>query len=140
MKIQTSKPFTGFNGYKVFHKKEGRWLVILRDPINKKHTTISHARYLMSVKLGRRLTPNESVDHINNNRVDDRIENLQILTPLENTLKSNVKIIRDFICPICRKPFTRKRNPAIQTPACSRSCGGKLAFFTFLNRIKQQSA
>lgn len=50
----------------------------------KEQKTISYARYLMSVKLGRELRPDETVDHIDNNKLNDDINNLQILTWKEN--------------------------------------------------------
>lgn len=53
----------------------------------KERTTISYARYLMSVKLNRFLDRNEEVDHIDNDKTNDSIENLQILSSKENKEK-----------------------------------------------------
>jgi hypothetical protein len=50
--------------------------------------SMSYARYLMCVAEGRRLGENEHVDHIDNDRKNDRLDNLQILTPSENIRKS----------------------------------------------------
>lgn len=50
-------------------------------------STVSYARYLMAVKLGRFLTDQEEVDHIDDNRTNDDINNLQILTPKQNREK-----------------------------------------------------
>lgn len=52
-------------------------------------TTMTYARWLMTQHLGRALFPDEQVDHINEDSLDDRIENLQILTRSANTTKSN---------------------------------------------------
>jgi hypothetical protein len=52
--------------------------------------TISYARYLMSTHLGRLLTDEEHVDHINDIKLDDRIENLQILSQKENNIKAGL--------------------------------------------------
>jgi len=41
---------------------------------------ILYSRYLMEKKIGRYLKPNENVHHINNNPLDDRIENLEIMS------------------------------------------------------------
>ena len=48
-------PYNDYKIYKVFHNKEKRNYAILvpLDNSNKKRTTISYARYLMSVKEGR---------------------------------------------------------------------------------------
>lgn len=55
---------------------------------DKTGTVISYARYLMSVKLGRYLTEDEEVDHINRDPTDDNIENLQVLTIVDHKLKT----------------------------------------------------
>lgn len=54
---------------------------------NGSQTSISYARWLMQEHLGRELTSDEHVDHINEDPTDDRIENLQILTCKENNQK-----------------------------------------------------
>ena len=51
-------------------------------------TSMSHARWVMTQHLGRRLEEHEHVDHINEDPQDDRIENLQLLTPRDNSRKS----------------------------------------------------
>jgi len=81
-------PFDKYWIYKVFHRKENRWQanLILIDNISIR-TTISYARYLMSVKLGRFLEKSEQVDHIDNDCTNDSINNLQILSQNENLSK-----------------------------------------------------
>ena len=88
-RIQADFPFEDYWLYKVWHEKEGRFQanLILISNI-KKRTTVSYARYLMSIHLGRFLTKEEHVDHIDENRSNDSIDNLQILSKQENKLKS----------------------------------------------------
>ena len=45
---------------------------------------MQYARALMANKIGRLLTRSEHVHHINGDKMDDRIENLQILSPSEH--------------------------------------------------------
>ena len=73
----------------------------------------------MSVTLKRYLTNQEHVDHIDNDKTNDSISNLQILTPKENNQKSFLKgeTLLDFICPICKKEFTN-----IYKPICNWWC------------------
>ena len=96
-------------------------------------TSVSYARYLMSVSLGRYLSRNEHVDHINGNKMDDRIENLQILSQHENNIKSVrennlTRKTTEFKCPVCGVLFIRASHnynyrPNFK-PTCSRRCGG----------------
>lgn len=53
-------------------------------------SSMSYARWVMTQHLGRVLESWEHVDHKNENTLDDRIENLQILTPGDNNRKSNL--------------------------------------------------
>jgi hypothetical protein len=77
--------FDGMIVYKQWHKKIGRWCAYLYNPNTKERTTMAWAKYLMCLHLGRMLDPNtETVDHINDDKTDDRIENLQLLTRNEN--------------------------------------------------------
>ena len=67
------------------------------------------------------------VDHINGDRMDDRIENLQKISRRYNNIKdkpSKNMIIRK--CPVCNDEFIfEKRNIAFRpNPCCSRKCAG----------------
>ena len=92
------------------------------------HTTMSYARYLMSVHLSRELSKDEHVDHKNDDKLDDRVENFQLLTPAQNHQKytaANPKKMFSLICPVCDVAFERyKRQMYGKTnPCCSRACG-----------------
>lgn len=87
MKIKVESPFDKDWKYAyIVSNRENRKMVCLFNAINKR-TTISYARYLMSVKLGRILDKNEQVDHIDNNKTNDSIDNLQLMKPEENRQK-----------------------------------------------------
>lgn len=132
-------PYQGNVFYRQFNTKNGRWMIHMRHVGTGYKTTTSYARYLMSVKEGRLLGRNEQVDHINDNKADDRLENLQILTPRANTIKSKAKNAKrarmaDLICPTCGVAFQRKAAQiewkllAGREPACSKTCGGKRGY------------
>lgn len=101
---------------------------------------ISYARYLWEEAYG--TIPNGyEVDHINNDKTDDRLENLQLLTREDNIKKmllSRKKSIVKLICPICKKEFYfEKRNLSTRpNPCCSRQCGHKKGALTLKNRKK----
>lgn len=87
--LPSKKPYEHYIVYgPSLSKSESRRVVVLVDKETKKKTSTSYARYLMSTHIGRMLTKEEKVDHINNDKLDDRIENFQILTHSENLRKS----------------------------------------------------
>ena len=112
MKIDLEYPFTELYKAGYTHvSSEGRRYITLRK-FNGGIDGTSYARYLMSVKLGRFLTNQEEVDHIDENRTNDDINNLQILTPEQNREKQRLHYINnvqqkfDLACPYCGKDFT----------------------------------
>lgn len=127
MKIELEFPFNDIwrHGYIVINKENRRMVCLVNSKTFR--TTISYARYLMCVKERRILAKNEHVDHINDDKTNDSIENLQILTQRENIIKSckTGETINNFICPICSKKFelTARQSHKIN-PTCSRRCGG----------------
>ncbi len=101
---------------------------------NGSRTTLSWARYLMCVELGRILEADEHVDHIDENKLHDEMSNLQILTPSQNTRKSARKRGRlwiELVCLGCEEHFFRPKNQTHlskggRTTSCSRKCRSKV--------------
>jgi hypothetical protein len=127
--VKAEYPFLGFTLYKVFHKKEKRFYVCLVG--KNKRMTMSFARYLMSCKLQRKLKKIEEVDHINENKEDDSINNLQILSkPAHRKKSAKGETMVTLMCPECGREFMRpRRNTHIikggRPTTCSRKCGYK---------------
>ena len=95
-------------------------------------STISYARYLLSVSLGRELLGIEEVDHIDGDRSNDDLSNLQILTKKEHSIKTTMEDRSQdyvlFTCPVCFSLFVMRSGLAASralNPKCSRSCNGK---------------
>ena len=115
MAQQAEYPFNNYNLYIVHHKAEGRQyacLVPIDPSMGLKRTTLSYARYLMCVKEGRILNPEEQVDHIDNDKSNDDINNLQILTQRENNIKEGKRRGTNMVylrCPWCGTMFFRER-------------------------------
>lgn len=61
-----------------------------------KRTTMTYARWMMTQNLGRPLTKDEHVDHINEDAMDDRLENYQILSLSEHATKTLTGRISPF--------------------------------------------
>lgn len=120
--------------YGPYLRKDGRKHVIHYDTDTGKRRTQSYPRYLMEQHLGRELLPDETVDHINEDFTDDRIENLQLLSLADNIrLASKGPIMLRFVCPCCKKPFSirqsqykhNQKKMGKRGPFCSRRCAGK---------------
>ena len=103
-----------------------KFMVIVRDDGSK--STITYARYLMLGKV----KEHEVVDHIDENRTNDSIDNLQPLTRGENAAKTNKHLARGRRtitrwCGHCGKEFQwapRKDNQGLVF--CSKRCNGKV--------------
>jgi hypothetical protein len=117
--------------------KDGRKRVVIVNEDGSKRTK-SYPRLLMEQHLGRELTEEETVDHINNDFTDDRIENLQILSREENASKAMIgrnRATHSFTCPCCGKESVKyladvkhNRSKAKSGPYCSRQCAGKATY------------
>lgn len=133
MIIKSDFPFEQYTVYKNFHKKMKRMQCCLvnKNDYNDRRT-LTYAKYILSVKLGRILNSEEEVDHINGDKTDDRTENLQILTRAqhkEKTLSETpIAAMTVIICKMCEKEFeTLTKNIKFKLEKnkhifCSRSC------------------
>jgi hypothetical protein len=111
------------------HGKDGRGRVDLVN-CEEDRTTTSYARYLLAVKLGRYLTEYEEADHIDTDRTNDSIDNLQVLTVEKHREKTSKEFsgrtMIALVCDHCGKDFEREvRNVKYQHNFCCRSCAGK---------------
>ena len=106
--------------------KEPRRVATLRKA-NGEMTSMSYAKYLYTSAYNTDIADGDTIDHINGNKMDDRIENLQVLSKRYNIQKDHKHkemIIR--VCPVCKTEFLYpKRNLHTHpNPCCSRRCGG----------------
>lgn len=111
---QAEYPFDDYWLYIILHKKQNRYMANLIHKTNKTRTTFAYSKYLMCVNLKRILSRDEQVDHIDGNKLNDAIENLQILTSAENLRKMVIEtgksaIVYDLLCTECNISFKRKR-------------------------------
>lgn len=112
-------------GYLITNKESRRIVILYKN--NKTTKTISYARYLYTSFYKTDLSKDIDVDHINGNKLDDRIENLQSISKKYNIQKDHKKKECVLLtCPICGIEFLfEKRNLSTHpNPCCSRKCGG----------------
>lgn len=111
------------SGYLNTNTEGRKTLALYNNP--KDRSSVSYARYLMSVKLGRFLTADEQVDHIDKNKANDSLDNLRVISQKENILYSAERsILKKICCMCCKEFFVEARFARQQT--CSRQCGTNL--------------
>lgn len=101
-------------------KEDGRKHVILYNSAAKVRTTLSYPKYLVERMLGRVLIEPETVDHINKDFTDDRLENLRVLDRVTNACtgrKHKVHLINT-----CKQCATKFRPQRQTTKYCSNKC------------------
>lgn len=139
MEIQLLPPFNQRwnKGYKVFDGSTGRFRVVFYNT-PEDISGMSFARYLMSIHLGYEVPSELVVDHINDIKTDDRIENLQILTPEQNRLKQEYQYYMfeqpfflvecewcDLRFFITQRDLKAKIAKGLEHMFCSRRCAAK---------------
>lgn len=131
MKIKLEEPFKSKwkFGYLRESKIDGRKRVDLFNS-NSDRTTISYARYMMTVHLGSEIPEGYEVDHIDEDNTNDVLNNLQLLTEEEHRMKNSKRQktgrnVVTLICPVCGIEFYReRRHVKVANPKCSRRCNG----------------
>lgn len=135
MKIELEEPFKSKWKYGYLRtSNENRKILDLYLNDNTR-TTISYARYLKSVQLGYEITEEYEVDHIDDDKTNDDVNNLQILTGEQNRQKKNdkyfeeKKIHKGYHCAYCELPFILTEREVkmrlaqnVEMAFCSRSC------------------
>ncbi len=95
--------------------------------------TVLEHREIMEKHLGRDLCSNECVHHKNGKKLDNRLENLEIMTKSAHSrLHRKPAEYLELVCVSCKKPILRlaskergNRKQGKFGPFCGRSCSGK---------------
>lgn len=123
------------NGDSIYHGKDGRLRVYIRET----GKTISYPKYLMEKELGRELSPDEHVHHIDLNPLNNDLSNLKVMVSSEHTREHLTKYYdTTAICGWCGKEFLwtdlqqqrfyserRTGRHKSLSPFCSRECAGR---------------
>lgn len=122
----------------IYTNKENRKFVVIKESDGKWHSH-SYARYIVEENIGRKLDKTEEIRHIDGDKTNDNINNLQIINSTAHRQMHTPLKYKDTIekCYICGNEFTvtakqhsekyrnriRKSNSADKY-FCSRSCSG----------------
>lgn len=128
MKQEISKYYKkkGYSAVYINMNKEPRRVATLRKPSGEMHS-MSYAKYLYTSYYEIDIPEGEQIDHINGDKMDDRIENLQVISGTYNRQKDHKhKEMIILTCPVCGEEFLfEKRNLSSHpNPCCSKRCGG----------------
>ena len=82
-------------------------------------------RLVMERHLGRPLRRDEQVHHINHNRLDNRIENLEVVTAKDHGLRHTKHAISKA-CVICGEAFTPHKTKRVRQQTCGPECKSRL--------------
>lgn len=128
---------------KLIKKGDYLYCIVLEHPKATKHGYVLHHRIIMENYLGRLLSSEEVVHHINGDKLDNRIENLELLSvskhvSLHGRLRG--KKYADLQCPWCCKVFSREYRQCFKTKGslyttCSKRCRGHFSRFIQQNGI-----
>ena len=82
-------------------------------------------RWVMEQHLGRPLLPTEQVHHINHDRLDNRVENLELVTSAEHGKRHTWRPVTKA-CVICGSEFTPHKTKRARAQTCGTDCKSAL--------------
>lgn len=118
-----------FEIQKIINKGGYLYALVPNHPNATKNGYVLAHRVIVENHLGRLLTSNEIVHHIDGNKHHNDIINLKVMTQEDHVRmhKSTGRTIKFFKCPCCGKIFTKELRQIKKgrQAFCSRSCNGK---------------
>lgn len=90
-------------------------------------------RYVYQQFINRPLWRGELIHHKNGDKSDNRIENLEIMTPKQHSIHHNQKYSITKKCLVCCKEFMPHPTKRARAKTCSRSCFKILQSIRFRN-------
>lgn len=110
-------------GYLNTNSEGRRTVVLYNTPQNR--SSVSYARYLLAVKLGRYLTADEEAHHIDGNKKNDSLDNLELISWKTHKRSHTCgESLVQLKCSGCKKSFARvvRNYHKSARHYCSREC------------------
>lgn len=121
-KVRGSNPFTptkisryvaylGRSKQRMKKESQGKYLFVIAHghPMADSRGRVLEHRYVMAEHLGRMLTTDEIVHHLDENTRNNDISNLALMLRGEHTNHHCPAFRVDLVCPYCARPFVRVR-------------------------------
>lgn len=116
--------------YGPYKSNDGHLFYIIRE--NGKSKSIWAHREIMEQHLGRKLSPDEVLHHIDGDKENNDLSNLAIMSVSEHMSHHHPIVMCKFICPMCGNEAIKKyadvkhnRRRGCAGPFCGNSCAGK---------------
>jgi len=134
-----------WNIEKIVKKGDYDYAVVKGHPNATKHGYVLHHRIIMENHLGRLLDASEIVHHVDGNKKNNCIDNLELTCQSEHARRhsSTGRKMCILKCPQCGEEFHRERSQTFLSKntrytCCSSSCRGKFSRFIQLNGITHE--
>ena len=94
----------------------------LDHPLANSRGYATEHRLVMSASLSRPLTRSEIVHHLNGDKTDNRLDNLELSDRRSHPTKHTTWVKSAETCPACGQVFVPPRKPRFALSYCSRPC------------------
>ncbi len=134
---------------KIIKKGDYQYCIVRDHPNRTNNDYVLLHRVVMENYLGRILNSNEVVHHKDENKLNNNISNLKLMTNSDHSLAHALEKGRKFCtlkCPQCKilfdiehnKTFLAKNKSKLKCTCCSALCRGKFSRFIQLNGITHE--
>lgn len=125
--------------WKTIKKGDYLYALVPEHPFATKNGYVLEHRVVVERNLGRFLTKEEVVHHVDENKHNNKIENLLVLSKSEHTSLHHKtgRTFKLFTCPVCGKEFKKELHQIKRgvRSKCSRKCNGLASRMKQLGRL-----